>query len=83
MEQQYYTLQTIYNIVKEDAQPHTYLCNTREIIVRQLFGWDDIKTHLELLAMEQLITIRQLGSVAISITPAGLEKVKSLLRMTA
>ena len=83
MEQQYHTLQTIYNIVKEDAQPHTYLCNTREIIVRQLFGWDDIKTHLELLAMEQLITIRQLGSVAISITPAGLEKVKSLLRMTA
>jgi hypothetical protein len=83
MEQQYYTLQTIYNIVKEDSQPHTYLCNTREIIVRQLFGWDDIKTHLELLAMEQLITIRQLGSVAISITPAGLEKVKSLLRMTA
>jgi hypothetical protein len=83
MEQQYYTLQTIYNIVKEDSQPHTYICNTREIIVRQLFGWDDIKTHLELLAMEQLITIRQLGSVAISITPAGLEKVKSLLRMTA
>ncbi|HTF29187.1 MAG TPA: hypothetical protein VK625_10105 [Flavitalea sp.] len=83
MEQHYYTLQTIYNIVKEDSQPHTYLCNTREIIVRQLFGWDDIKTHLELLAMEQLITIRQLGSVAISITPAGLEKVKSLLRMTA
>ena len=83
MEQQYYTLQTIYNIVKEDSQPHTYLCNTREIIVRQLFGWDDIKTHLELLATEQLITIRQLGSVAISITPAGLEKVKSLLRMTA
>jgi len=83
MEQQYYTLQTIYNIVKEDSQPHTYLCNTREIIVRQLFGWDDIKTHLELLAMEQLITIRHLGSVAISITPAGLEKVKSLLRMTA
>ena len=83
MEQQYYTLQTIYNIVKEDSQPHTYLCNTREIIVRQLFGWDDIKTHLELLAMEQLITIRQLGSVAINITPAGLEKVKSLLRMTA
>ena len=83
MEQHYYTLQTIYNIVKEDSQPHTYLCNTREIIVRQLFGWDDIKTHLELLAMEQLITIRQLGTVAISITPAGLEKVKSLLRMTA
>ncbi|RYY18874.1 MAG: hypothetical protein EOO04_23095 [Chitinophagaceae bacterium] len=83
MEQQYYTLQTIYNIVKEDSQPHTYLCNTREIIVRQMFGWDDIKTHLELLAMEQLIIIRQLGSVAISITPAGVEKAKSILRMTA
>ncbi|HTE23377.1 hypothetical protein [Flavitalea sp.] len=83
MEQQYYTLQTIYNIVKEDSQPHTYLCNTREIIVRQMFGWDDIKTHLELLAMEQLIIIRQLGSVAISITPAGLEKARSILRLTA
>ena len=83
MEQQYYTLQTIYNIVKEDSRPHTYLCNTREIIVRQMFGWDDIKTHMELLAMEQLIIIRQLGSIAISITPAGVEKAKSLLRMTA
>jgi len=83
MEQKYYTLQTIYNIVKEDSQPHTYLCNTREIIVRQLFGWDAIKTHLELLAMEELITIRQLGSVAISITPAGLEKARSMLKMIA
>ncbi|RYG01800.1 MAG: hypothetical protein EOO02_11960 [Chitinophagaceae bacterium] len=83
MEQQYYTLQTIYNIVKDEAHPHMYLCNTREIIVRQLFGWDDLKTHLDLLAAEELILVRQLDSIAISITPAGLEKAKSLLKMTA
>jgi hypothetical protein len=83
MEQQYYTLQTIYNIVKDDSQPHTYLCSTREIIVRQLFGWDDIALHLELLSNEGLISIRQLGAVAISITPAGMEKAKAMLRMTA
>jgi hypothetical protein len=83
MEKQYDTLQTIYNIVKDDSQPHTYLCNTREIIVRQLIGWDDIKTHLELLAQEELILIRQLGSVAISITQAGLEKARSMVRISA
>jgi hypothetical protein len=83
MEQQYYTLQTIYNLVKDDSQPHTYLCSPREIIVRQLFGWDDITTHLDLLAAEGLVSIKQLGTVAISITPAGVEKAKSMLKMTA
>ncbi|RYY21928.1 MAG: hypothetical protein EOO04_17105 [Chitinophagaceae bacterium] len=83
MEQHYNTLQTIYNIVKDDSQPHTYPCTTREIIVRQLFGWDDIRLHLDLLEAEGLITVRQLGTVAICITPAGVAKAKSMLKLTA
>lgn len=77
MENQYQTLKTIYEIVKHDPQPHTYLCNHREIIVRQLLGWDTIREHMEELEAEQLITIRQLGSIVISITQAGIEKVRS------
>jgi hypothetical protein len=83
MEQKYQTLQTIYELVKDDTQPHTYPCNPREIIVRQLFGWDAIKQHLDLLAIEELITVKQLGSVAICITQAGLDKIKSLLSVSA
>ncbi len=77
MEQQYQTLRTIYEIVKHDPQPHTYLCNQREIIVRQLLGWDTIRKHMQDLEAEELITIRQLGAIAITITHAGIEKVRS------
>ncbi len=77
MEQKYRTLQTIYEIVKHDPQPHTYLCNQREIIVRQMMGWDTIQHHLDELAVEELIIVKKLGSIAISITLAGIEKVRS------
>ena len=77
MESQYQTLQTIYEIVKDDPQPHTYLCNQREIIVRQLLGWDTIRQHMQDLEAEHLITIRLLGTIAITITRAGIEKVRS------
>lgn len=78
MEQKYQTLQTIYEIVKDDAHPFSYPCNTREIIVRNMFGWDAIKQHLDTLATEELIVMKQLGSLAICITQAGLEKIKAL-----
>ena len=77
MEDEYITLQTIYDIVKNDANPETYLCSAREIILRQLNGWDVIQGHLQLLAEKEFVVVKHLDKIAISITQSGIEKVKS------
>lgn len=77
MEDEYITLQTIYDIVKNDASPETYLCSAREIILRQLNGWDVIQGHLQLLAEKGLVVVKHLDKIAISITHSGIEKAKS------
>jgi len=74
----YQTLQTIYEIVKDDAQPTTFLCTTRDIILRQVAGWSSIEKHLELLELEKLIVIKKLDRVVVCITSAGIETVQSL-----
>ena len=78
MEACYQTLSTIYEIVKSDPSPHTYLCTPHEIILRQTQDWSLIQKHLEALAAEKLIHIKQLDKIAISISPAGITKAKSL-----
>jgi hypothetical protein len=77
MGDEYYTLQTIFNIVKNDPSPETYLCSAREIILRQLNEWDVIQHHLKLLAEKGFVVIKQLDKIAISITATGIEKIKS------
>jgi predicted transcriptional regulator len=74
----YQTLSIIYDIVKSDTAPHTYLCTPHEIILRQTEDWKSIQKHLETLAAEQLIIIKQLDKIAISITAAGIAKAKAL-----
>ena len=83
MDPQYQTLQTIYNIVKNDAHPTTYLCSTRDIILRQVSGWSSIEKHLELLEMEKLIVIKKLDRVVICITSAGIETIEALTQHQA
>jgi len=78
MDAQYQTLQTIYNIVKNDAQPTTYLCSTRDIILRQVTGWSSIEKHLELLELEKLIVIKRLDRVVVCITSAGITAIQLL-----
>ena len=73
---QYQTLMTIYSLVKDDPQPLTCLLNQRQIIVRQMLGWDVIQEHLQLLSEEGLISIKQLDTWAISITQEGINKIK-------
>lgn len=73
MAPEYQTLQTIYNIVKNDPQPTTYLCSTRDIILRQVAGWSSIEKHLELLEKEKLIIIKKLDRVVVCITSHGIE----------
>src|SRR4051812_44299847 len=78
METRYETLSTIYDIVKSDPSPHTYLCSPHAIILRQTDNWDSIQKHLEALAAEQLITIKKLDKLLICITPAGIAKAKAI-----
>jgi len=78
MEACYQTLSAIYEIVKSDPSPHTYLCTPHEIILRHTLDWSSIQKHLEVLAREKLVTIKQLDKIAISINPAGIAKAKSL-----
>ncbi|HKH63287.1 MAG TPA: hypothetical protein VKA49_20740 [Flavitalea sp.] len=80
MAPQYQTLQTIYNIVKNDPQPTTYLCSTREIILRQEAGWSSIEKHLEMLEKEKLIVIKKLDRVVVCITSAGIEAIHAFAR---
>src|SRR4051794_39053755 len=79
MEACYLTLTTIYEIVKTDPDPQTYLCTPHEIVLRLSQGdWTSIQKHLEILSAEKFITIKHLDKIAISITPAGITKAKSL-----
>jgi len=75
MEAQYKTLQTIYNITKEDPQPETYKCRPREIILRQFQEWGVIQQHLRLLEIEGFVVTSQEDTLVISITKAGIEKI--------
>ncbi len=80
MESEYQTLQTVFNIVKNDPHPETYLCSPREIILRQFQEWDIIQHHLQLLVKEGLVIVKQLDKIAICITSQGIEKAKSLIQ---
>lgn len=77
MEEEYLTLQTIFDIVKNDANPQTYLCSAREIILRQFNGWDVIQGHLQLLAEKEFVVVKHLDKIAISITQSGIDRVKA------
>ena len=82
MEAHYKTLQTIYNITKEDPQPETYKCRPREIILRQFQDWSIIQQHLTLLEDEGLVLTRQEDTLVIYITVAGIEKINSGKKFT-
>ena len=77
MGDEYSTLQTIYNIVKNDTSPETYLCSAREIILRQVNDWDIIQQHLKILTEKGFVVVKQLDKIAICITASGIEKIKS------
>ena len=46
MENKLVTLQTIYNIVKDNPHPTTSLLQSNELILRQNFPWDEVVNHL-------------------------------------
>lgn len=74
------TLNTIYDIVKDDPQPQTYKCRPREIILRQYQSWTTIEKQLKVLKDEGLVDIQQEDTIVITITKQGIEKVQNELR---
>jgi len=79
MENTYYTLQTLYRIVREEPHPEQYLCTPREMILHSTFGWDTIHKHLQALAQQGLVLLQQLDTPHCYITIKGLEHVKNSL----
>lgn len=73
MKKRYQTLQTIYDLVKNDAHPTSTVLYPNEIIVRQNFGWDEIVKYLDELKSEHLIDILEHSPAVIFITDEGLQ----------
>jgi hypothetical protein len=83
MEAKYRTLKTIYDIVKDLPNPHTYQCTPRQIILRELLDWNFVLKHIIALAEEGFVTVNKLSdSVTVSITTIGIEKVTGFAEET-
>lgn len=77
MSAHYETLQTIYNITKQDPQPTTYQCRPREIILLQFQDWSAIQQDIKLPEDEGLIVTNQKDTLIITITPTGIQKINA------
>jgi len=77
MQNKYKTLQTIYELVKNDAHPTSSIIHPNEIIVRQNFPWDESVKHLEELRSEHLINILHHSPAVILLTEEGFQYVLS------
>jgi len=73
MHDKYLVLSTIYQIVKDDDNPTSFPCNTRDIILRYQGPWPS--AQLDELEKEGLIEMRRLERVLIYITKKGIEEV--------
>lgn len=83
MHGKYQTLQTIYELVRNDDQPVLSSVNPREIILRLSIGWDVIVTHLHELKQDGLVEILQLNIAQISLTGKGLAHAVALTTSAA
>ncbi len=73
MDHPYSTLQTIYNIVKDDPDPTSYPCKPAQIIVRQFLPWDTILEHIHRLSADGLVDlIQQERFTLVKITHKGI-----------
>ena len=77
MQNKYLTLQTIYELVKNDSHPTSRMLYPNEIILRQNFPWDESIKHLDELRCEHLVNILQHSPIAIFITEQGFQYIAS------
>lgn len=78
MQPHYRLLQTIYQIVKNDARPLSYQVGSRELILYSHQDWTEIESALEVLKEEELVTTRHTNILLISVTERGMEVAKGL-----
>jgi len=78
METKLLTLQAIYALVKDNPQPLDCMVRTRDLILRQDLPWDEVSGHLKELEEDGLVNLKQLSTVAISITEKGLQQIIEL-----
>lgn len=71
MQKKYQTLQTIFELVKNDANPTSRVIYPNEIIVRQNFPWDECVKYLDELKAESLIDVLQHSPAVILLTELG------------
>lgn len=81
MQNQYTTLETLATIVADTIHPTQYAVTTREMILHSNTGWEEIYSHLLLLAKEELVVISPGDRIQFCITDAGLEKVVSAMKV--
>ncbi|MBL0183017.1 MAG: hypothetical protein IPP96_12275 [Chitinophagaceae bacterium] len=79
MQSKYQTLQTIYELVKNDAHPTSSVIYPNEIIVRQNFPWDESVKHLDELRSEKLIDILHHSPALVLITELGFQYILSII----
>ncbi len=77
MQNKYLTLQTIYELVKNDSHPTSRMLYPNEIILRQNFPWDESIKHLDELRSEHFVNILQHSPIAIFITEEGFQYMNS------
>lgn len=73
MDNKYLTLQTIYEIVKNDAHPTSSIVYPNEVIVRQNFPWDESVKYIDELCSEDLVQIVQHSPAVIYLTDKGFQ----------
>ena len=78
METIYQTLQIIYKIVMQDADPTTFPCTYRDIILNSSQDTSIIQEHLDLLTAEEMLLVKKLDRPVFCITNKGIEKMKNL-----
>ena len=77
MENRYLTLQTIYEIVKNNSHPTSSIVYPNEVIVRQNFPWDESVKYIDELCSENLVEIIQHSPAVIYLTDKGFQYVLS------
>jgi hypothetical protein len=77
MENRYLTLQTIYDIVKNDSHPTSCIVYPNEVIVRQSFPWDESVKHIDELRSEHLVEVIPHSPAVIYLTDKGIQYIVS------
>lgn len=76
MEPKDIVLGIIYNIVKDDADPTTFPCTYRDIILKSSFELMLLQELLEQLISEELVIAKKLDRQVICITEQGLDRMR-------